>query len=156
MASFNKVILMGGLTRDPELRQSASGVKVTELSLAVSEQWKDRATGESKESTCYVDVVVWQKQAELCCQYLSKGRQVLVEGRLQLDEWENQQGEKRRKLRVRADRVQFLSDGRRSDSNDSSNRGAKPVSQASEHASPPPNMGDDEAFGDDENDDLPF
>jgi single-strand DNA-binding protein len=118
MASFNKVILVGGLTRDPELKQAASGVKVADLSLAISEQWKDRTTGETKESTCYVDVVVWQKQAELCCQYLSKGRQILVEGRLQLDEWENQQGEKRRKLRVRADRVQFLSDGRRSDSQD--------------------------------------
>ncbi len=151
MASFNKVILVGGLTRDPELKQAASGVKVADLSLAISEQWKDRTTGETKESTCYVDVVVWQKQAELCCQYLSKGRQILVEGRLQLDEWENQQGEKRRKLRVRADRVQFLSDGRRSDSQD--NRSA---SEQHSKNNTPGTVDSDDLDDLDNDDDLPF
>ena len=155
MASFNKVILMGGLTRDPELKQAASGVKVADLSLAITEQWKDRATGENKETTCYVDVVVWQKQAELCCQYLSKGRQILVEGRLQLDEWENQQGEKRRKLRVRADRVQFLPDGSRRSADgqqgaSAPSAGSAPQAGSAEHAAPPAmdDMGDE--------DDLPF
>jgi len=107
MASFNKVILMGNLTRDPELRQAPSGAKVADLGLAVSETWRDKS-GQSKEVTCFVDVVVWDKLAELCQQYLVKGRPVLVEGRLQMDEWKNQQGEKRSKLRVRADTVKFL------------------------------------------------
>jgi len=107
MASFNKVILMGNLTRDPELRQTPSGAKVAELRLAVSETWRDKS-GQPKEVTCFVDVVVWEKLAELCQQYLSKGRPVLVEGRLQMDEWKNQQGETRSKLRVRADAVKFV------------------------------------------------
>jgi len=107
MASFNKVILMGNLTRDPEIRQAPSGAKVADLGLAVSETWRDKS-GQTKEVTCFVDVVVWDKLAELCQQYLAKGRPVLVEGRLQMDEWKNQQGEKRSKLRVRADTVKFL------------------------------------------------
>ena len=107
MASFNKVILMGNLTRDPEFKQTPSGAKVAELRLAVSETWRDKS-GQTKEVTCYVDVVVWEKLAELCQQYLAKGRPVLVEGRLQMDEWKNQQGEPRSKLRVRADTVKFL------------------------------------------------
>lgn len=107
MASFNKVILMGNLTRDPDFKQTPSGAKVAELRLAVSETWRDKS-GQSKEVTCFVDVVVWEKLAELCQQYLVKGRPVLVEGRLQMDEWKNQQGEARSKLRVRADTVKFL------------------------------------------------
>jgi single-strand DNA-binding protein len=152
MASFNKVILIGRLTRDPELKQAASGVKVADLRLAVSEQWKDRATGESKESTCFVDVVVWQKQAELCCQYLAKGRQVLVEGRLQLDEWETPQGEKRSKLRVRADRVQFMNDGKRADEQGGAGHAESPAASTEKTSFSPPDMGD--SMDDDE--DLPF
>ncbi len=150
MASFNKVILMGGLTRDPELKQAASGVKVADLSLAITETWKDK-NGESKETTCYVDIVVWNRQAELCCQYLSKGRQILVEGRLQLDEWENQQGEKRSKLRVRASRVQFLPDGKRAvgqGAPSSSDQTAAPQNTAAPAAPAVDDLGDD--------DDLPF
>jgi len=114
MASFNKVILMGNLTRDPELRQSPSGAKVADLGLAVSETWRDKS-GQTKEVTCFVDIVVWDKLAELCQQYLTKGRPVLVEGRLQMDEWKNQQGEKRSKLRVRADTVKFLGSAQKRD-----------------------------------------
>ena len=123
MASFNKVILMGNLTRDPEVRQAPSGVKVADLGLAVSETWRDK-TGQTKEVTCFVDVVVWDKLAELCQQYLVKGRPVLVEGRLQMDEWKNQQGEKRSKLRVRADTVKFLGSPQKRD-------GQEPVPQNS-------------------------
>jgi len=108
MASFNKVILMGNLTRDPEIRQAPSGTKVADLGLAVSETWRDKATGQPREVTCFVDVVVWDKLAELCGQYLAKGRPILVEGRLQMDEWKNPQGEKRTKLRVRADTIKFV------------------------------------------------
>jgi single-strand DNA-binding protein len=107
MASFNKVILMGNLTRDPELKQAPSGAKVADLGLAVSETWRDK-NGQTKEVTCFVDVVVWDRLAELCQQYLTKGRPVLVEGRLQMDEWKTPQGEKRSKLRVRADTVKCL------------------------------------------------
>ena len=107
MASFNKVILMGNLTRDPELKQAPSGSKVADLGLAVSETWRDK-NGQPREVTCFVDVVVWDRLAELCQQYLAKGRPVLVEGRLQMDEWKNPQGETRSKLRVRADAVKFV------------------------------------------------
>ena len=108
MASFNKVILMGNLTRDPELRTLQSGMRVAKLGLAVSEVWKDRTTGEQKEVTCFVDVDVWDKLADLCGQYLAKGRPVLVEGRLRTDEWTSKEGEKRSKLVVRADTVKFV------------------------------------------------
>jgi single-strand DNA-binding protein len=108
MASFNKVILMGNLTRDPELKTLQSGMRIAKLGLAVSEVWKDRTTGEQKEVTCFVDVDVWDKLADLCGQYLAKGRPVLVEGRLRMDEWTTKEGDKRNKLVVRADTVKFL------------------------------------------------
>jgi len=107
MASFNRVLLMGNLTRNPEIRYTPSGTAVSDLGLAVNESFKNKA-GETVEQVCYVDVVVWGRQAETASEYLHKGSPVFVEGRLQLDQWENQQGEKRSKLRVRADRVQFL------------------------------------------------
>jgi len=107
-ASFNRVILMGNLTRDPELKQAPSGSSVVDLRLAVSEQYRDKQTGASKEVTCFVDVVAWNRLAELCQQYLVKGRSILVEGRLQYDEWKTKEGEARNKLRVRADIIRFL------------------------------------------------
>ena len=115
MASFNKVILMGNLTRDPELKTAPSGAKVCDLSLAISETWTDKTTGQPKEVVCYVDVSVWNRAAENCAQYLAKGRPVLVEGRLQMDQWTTKEGEKRNRLRVRADSVKFLSSGPRRD-----------------------------------------
>jgi len=108
MASYNRVMLMGNLTHNPEIRYTPSGTAVADLRMAMNESYKNKA-GETVESTCYVDVVVWGRQAETSSEYLHKGSPVFVEGRLQLDQWENQQGEKRSKLRVRADRVQFLS-----------------------------------------------
>ena len=110
MASFNRVMLMGNLTRNPELRYTPSGNAVVDLGLAVNESYKNKA-GESVEQTCFVDVVVWGRQAETANEYLQKGSPVFIEGRLQFDQWENQQGEKRSKLRVRAERVQFLNAG---------------------------------------------
>ena len=107
MASYNRVLLMGNLTRNPEIRYTPSGTAVADLGLAINENFKNKA-GETVEQTCFVDVVVWGRQAETSAEYLHKGSSVFVEGRLQLDQWENQQGEKRSKLRVRADRVQFL------------------------------------------------
>jgi len=107
MASLNRVLLIGNLTRDPELRYTPSGTAVTDLRLAVNDNYTGR-DGKQVERTLFIDVVAWQRQAETASEYLSKGRPVLVEGRLQLDEWENQQGEKRSKIRVVAQRLQFL------------------------------------------------
>mgnify|MGYP001768689379 CR=1 FL=1 len=152
MASFNKVILMGNLTRDPEFKQTPSGAKVAELRLAVSETWRDKS-GQTKEVTCYVDVVVWEKLAELCQQYLAKGRPVLVEGRLQMDEWKNQQGEPRSKLRVRADTVKFLG----TPPKPGEAHAAAPASTHAAAAAPAPSAGED-APGDlsHDEDNVPF
>ena len=107
MSNVNRVFLLGNLTRDPELRQTAGGLSVSDLGVAVSETYQNKA-GEKVETKCFTDVVVWGRQAEVCSQYLAKGAPVMVEGRLQLDQWETEAGEKRSRLRVKADRVQFL------------------------------------------------
>ena len=150
MASMNKVILVGNLTRDPEVRYIPSGTAVSDLGLAVSESYRNKS-GENVEKTCFVDVVVWGRQAETCGEYLSKGSPVLVEGRLQLDQWENQQGEKRSKLRVRADRVQFLSGPRRAQYGDQP--GAEEGGSPQQRSEPPAGQQQNDS-GDDE--DLPF
>ena len=114
MADLNKVFLMGRLTFDPELRRTPSGSAVTELRLATSRSWAGR-DGERKEETLFIDVTVWDRQAETCCQYLKKGRAVHVEGYLKMDSWEDKNtGEKRSKVKVQAERVQFL-DSQRSE-----------------------------------------
>jgi single-strand DNA-binding protein len=101
MASFNKVILMGNLTRDPQVRYTPSGTAVTELGLAVNRVWFDKQSNQKKEDTTFVDVTLWGRQAEVAGEYLSKGRSVLIEGRLQLDQWDDKEtGQKRSKLKV--------------------------------------------------------
>lgn len=107
MANMNRVVLVGRLTRNPEVRKTPAALSVTDLGLAITERYKNKA-GETIESVCFVDVTVWGKQAEACGTYLEKGAPVLVEGRLQFDQWKNEAGENRSRLRVRADRVQFL------------------------------------------------
>lgn len=109
MANLNKVFLMGNLTHDPEVRYIPSGTAVADLRMAVNERYKDRDSGEWREKPVFVDVTVWRRQAETAGEYLSKGSPVLIEGRLQLDQWETDDGQKRSKLKVTADRVQFLS-----------------------------------------------
>jgi single-strand DNA-binding protein len=106
-ASLNRVLIMGNLTQDPSARRLSAGTTVADLSLAISETYRNKE-GENVETTCFVDVVTWNKQADVCEAYLQKGSAVLVEGRLQLDEWTDKEGKKRRKLRVRADRVHFM------------------------------------------------
>jgi len=106
MASFNRVFLIGNLTRDPELRYTPSGAAVANLRLAVNSTYKGQ-DGQKKEEVCFITIVVWNKQAEICNQYLKKGRPVLIEGRLIYRSWE-QDGKTRSTLEVRADRVQFL------------------------------------------------
>lgn len=107
MANFNKVLLIGNLTKDPELRYTPQGTAVLNLRLAVNRKFKDKSQ-EVKEETCFITIVVWDKQAETCNQYLSKGRQIFVEGRLQSRSWEDNTGQKRSVIEVRAERVQFL------------------------------------------------
>lgn len=107
MASLNKVFLIGNLTREPELRYTPQGTAVANLRIAVNRKFRDR-TGEQKEETCFVTVVVWDKQAEACNQYLSKGKSVFVEGRLVSRTYENNSGQKRYVQEVRAERIQFL------------------------------------------------
>lgn len=107
MANFNKVILIGNLTKDPELRYTPQGTAVVNLRLAVNTRFRDK-NQELKEEACFVTVVVWNKQAETSNQYLHKGSPVMIEGRLQSRSWEDNSGQKRSVLEVRADRVQFL------------------------------------------------
>jgi len=107
MASFNKVLLMGNLTKDPELRYTPQGTAVANLRMAVNRKFKTK-TQEMKEEVCFITAVVWDKQAETCNQYLHKGSPVFVEGRLQSRSWEDNAGQKRNVIEVRAERVQFL------------------------------------------------
>lgn len=108
MANFNKVLLIGNLTRDPELRYTPQGTAVVNLRLAVNRTFRDNRTQELRKETCFVTVVVWNKQAESCNQYLHKGRPVFIEGRLQSRSWEDNSGQKRNVIEVRAERVQFI------------------------------------------------
>jgi single-strand DNA-binding protein len=115
MADLNKVFLMGNLTFDPELRRTPSGTAVSELRMVTSRSWMSK-DGERREEKLFIDVTVWDRQAENCCQYLRKGSPIHVEGSLKMDTWDDKStGEKRSKIRVHADRVQFL-DSRRGDS----------------------------------------
>ena len=108
MATINSVVLVGNLTRDPELRHTPSGTAVCSLRLAVNTRRKDPATGEWGEKPNYFDVTVWGQQGENCAQYLAKGRRVGVQGRLEWREWDAQDGTKRQAVEVIADAVQFL------------------------------------------------
>src|SRR4051794_20707623 len=107
MADLNRVFLIGRLAQDPELRYTPNGTAVSDLRVATSRTWTGK-DGERREDTLFIDVTVWNRQAENCCQYLKKGRQVHVEGFLKSESWETQAGEKRTKIKVEADRVQFL------------------------------------------------
>lgn len=108
MASFNKVILVGNLTRDPELRYTPKGMAIAKVGLAVNRVWTSES-GEKKEEVTFVDVDVFGRTAENVAQYMRKGRSILIEGRLRLDQWDDKQtGQKRSKLGVVAEIVQFL------------------------------------------------
>jgi single-strand DNA-binding protein len=111
MASFNKVILLGNLTRDPETRVTANGLTICKLGLACSRVFSTRE-GERKEETTFVDIDAFGKQAEVLTKYMRKGRPLMVEGRLKLDQWETNDGQKRNKLGVVLENFQFLGGGR--------------------------------------------
>ena len=109
MASFNKVILLGNLTRDPQVKYTPSGTAVAEIGLAINRYWFDKQTNSRREETTFVDVTLWSRDAEVAGEYLAKGRPVLIEGRLQLDSWDDKTtGQKRSKLRVVGERMQLL------------------------------------------------
>lgn len=110
MASLNRVFLMGNLTRDPELRYTPSGTAVASFGLAVNRRYSTKE-GDRKEEVDFFDIEVWEKQAEMCNEYLTKGRGVLVEGRLKQDRWEDESGNKRTKYKIVASMVHFLSRG---------------------------------------------
>jgi single-strand DNA-binding protein len=156
MASLNRVFLMGNLTRDPEVRYAPSGKAVAEMRMAMNRKYRT-SSGEEKDETCYVNVVVWGRQAETCAQYLAKGSPCFVEGRLQYDEWEKD-GQKNNRLRVVADRVQFVGAPRqRAEVADT----AEDAGPASAPASPParaPALGDEREAAPDSGDadNLPF
>jgi single-strand DNA-binding protein len=153
MASLNKVFLLGNLTRDPEVRYIPSGTAVADMRLAVSETYKNR-DGELTETTCFVDVVVWGRQAETCGEYLRKGSPALIEGRLQLDSWKSKEGESRSKIRVRADRVQFVGGPRGGASVRDGDEGGRERSGGDGPADNEPPPRDDGPPDDDDN--LPF
>jgi single-strand DNA-binding protein len=138
MASVNRVILVGNLGRDPELRYTKDGQGVTNFTLATNERWRDKDGG-SQERTEWHRIVVWGKQGENCAQYLQKGRSVYLEGRIQTREWEDKDGNKRQTTEIVAQTVQFLG-GR----GEGAPRGASPP--------PPDNGGGGRADGDD----IPF
>ena len=156
MASYNRVILIGNLCREPDLKRTPSGLFVSELRLAVSETFRNRTTNERTERTCFVDVTVWGQQAELCRQYLTKGSPVFIEGRLVYDEWKTPQGEARSKLRVQADRVQFIGAQRNAagGSAPAAPAAAAPAQAPAATAAPAPAPA--EFSGDPSNDDPPF
>lgn len=159
MASFNKVILAGNLTKDPEIKYIASGMAVANLDLAINSTYSSKA-GEKKEETVFVNIVVWGRQAETASQYLSKGSPILVDGRLQFDTWETPQGEKRSRLRVLAQRIQFLGSGKKeagSGGEFSGNReGQFAPSQSSSSSSHAYGASSDMPHFSEEDDDIPF
>ena len=148
MASFNKVILVGNLTRDPELRYTPKGLAIAKIGLAVNRNWRTE-TGEQKEEVTFVDVDAFGKQAETLGQYMRKGSPILIEGRLRLDQWDDKQtGQKRSKLGVVVEGFQFLGGGQRPEGGAApAPRPARNTAQpaAGEPDGPPP-----------ESDDVPF
>jgi single-strand DNA-binding protein len=156
MASFNKVILMGNLTRDPELRYTPKGTAVARLGVALNRVWTSE-TGEKREEVTFVDVDVFGRTAENVAQYMRKGRPVLIEGRLRLDQWDDKQtGQKRSKLSVVGEVVQFLGSPAGNEAGPSAGAAAKaapaaPAAAAAAAVEPP-----EPDLPPQENDDVPF
>ena len=158
MASFNKVILVGNLTRDPEVRYTPKGSAVCDLGLAVNRNYS-LENGEKREEVTFVDVVLWARLAEIAGEYLKKGRPVLIEGRLQLDSWDDKQsGQKRSKLRVIGETMQLLggrpggSAAEGGDESMSSGGGSERSSSRPRSSAPPPRPAPSEP----DDDEIPF
>lgn len=121
MAFYNNVILIGNLVRDPDLRSTPGGVAVCDMCIAINHRYSGRDKQE-KDEVCFVDIVVWSRQAESCGKYLKKGASVLVEGRLRNDNWEDKEGRKRTRMYVVANSVRFMSLKYDNDNNDRINK----------------------------------
>jgi single-strand DNA-binding protein len=157
-ASFNKVMLLGNLTRDPDVKYTPKGTAVCDLGIAVNDSYKAQ-DGTIKETVTFVDVEVWGRTAENCKQYLSKGRSVFIEGQLKLDQWETPQGEKKSKMRVRAITVQFLGGpggGERRPSGGGDQRSSVPGETGRTAARPPASTVSEDRPPAPEDDDIPF
>ena len=156
MASFNKVILVGNLTRDPELRYTPKGMAITKIGIAVNRVWKNEA-GESKEEVTFVDIDAFGKQAETIGQYLKKGRPLLIEGRLRLDQWDDKQtGQKRSKLGVVLEGFQFLGGGPNRNAGDAPRPAMASAPAGAAALSDAPAAPDAPPAGAPEEDDVPF
>ena len=155
MASFNKVILAGNLTRDPELRYTPKGTAIARIGMAINRTWKTE-TGETKEEVTFVDVDAFGRQAEVIAQYMKKGRPLLIEGRLKLDQWEDKNThQKQSKLKVVLDGFSFL--GTRGEDGGGSAEAPRPRSAAPPAASPAsPSEAAEPAGAPPEEDDVPF
>lgn len=156
MANLNKVMLIGNLTRDPELRHTPKGTAVAELGLAINRVWKDEQ-GQKQEETTFVDVTLWGRQAELAQQYLAKGNPVYIEGRLNLDTWDDKTtGQKRSKLKVIGENLQFLSSGKSGGNGGAPSERPQSSSRPTQGSGPP--QGATPAAMEDfqEDDDIPF
>ena len=150
----NKVILIGNLGKDPEVRYTNGGQAVANLRIATSRSWTDKQSGQKKEETEWHDVEVWGKQAEQCGEYLAKGRQVYVEGRLKTDSWDDKTtGQKRSRVKVVADTVRFLSGGERGARGAGASRGAGGPPQED---APPGGFDEGPNGGGGGGDDIPF
>lgn len=154
MANYNKVILIGNLTRDPQMSYLPSQTPVAEFGLAINRRWRDRQSGEQREETCFIDCRAYGKPAETLNQYVRKGSPIMVEGRLQLDTWEGKDGQKRSRHRVVVENFQFLGGG--AGGSGGQGRGYAAPSQESSPApyddpSYPP-----DPYGDSGGDDIPF
>jgi single-strand DNA-binding protein len=158
MANLNKVMLIGNLTRDPELRHTPKGTAVSEISMAINRVWNNDQ-GQKQEETTFVEVTLWGRQAELAQQYLTKGRPVYIEGRLQLDSWDDKEtGKKRSKLRVIGENMQFLSSGTGGGGGGGNFSERPPQSSSAPQQRSGPPQGASAAPADDfqEDDDIPF
>ena len=156
MANLNRVLLIGNLTRDPELRYTPKGTAVTEIGLAVNRIYSGE-DGEKKEETTFVDVTLWARQAEIAGQYLRKGRPVFIEGRLQLDTWDDKQtGQKRSRLRVVAENLQLLGSRQESEGSSSFSSSSPAPRRGPSVPAPPPKPEPRDPDLDAEPDDIPF
>lgn len=136
MASFNKVILLGNLTRDPELRYTPQGAAVCEFALALNSVYTNKQTGQKVEEVSYIDLVAWGKTGETIAEYMKKGRQIMVEGRLKQDRWEAQDGKKMSKVRVTVESFTFVG-ARPSEGGGGGGKGGAPAADAGPDGPPP-------------------
>lgn len=146
MASFNKAILLGNVTRDIEVKYTPGGTAVAEIGLAVNRSWFDKASNSKKEEVTFVDVTLWGRTAEIAEQYLSKGKPALVEGYLKLEQWDDKEtGQKRSKMKVVCEKLQLL--GNRNDGNRNEQRDDEPHASSSQP---------DPTFASDDDGSVPF